>query len=155
MNNIFVERDERCAAFFNSLAFYLGDKFEVQRNRKQNQKMDMYLYPKGTKSDLTYYSKPLYSIRCASTWNWYADKHKCKDETIVQCQNIDMPKAKSRPAPGKQSSAVMAAAVGFYDTKKVYHTIYGEKIDPETGKWVWIESDPEAIANYILYLLSK
>ena len=66
---------QKCEEYFMILSELLSETHEVVGSC--NKDISKYLIPKGTASELTYYSKPKNSVRISDHWNWYANLNKC------------------------------------------------------------------------------
>ena len=142
---------EYCKMFFYTLREILEkyNNYQYRSNRcGMKRKRDSYLYPEGTGDEITYYSKPLYSFRCANYWNWYAPMKKCDNKWVIQCFTDDMPRTKHR-VNGGASEPVWGTAVCVMGPDEEYHVVYGEVFDRETKKWHWLETDPADIAEMV------
>lgn len=137
-----------CMKFFERLAEILKLEYEVIGSC--NQDVSMYLIPKGTEALITYYSKPDMSFRISDHWNWRANLKKCDNPRYIQCLNVDLPWAKSRPEEGKASKPIFGCQVAMIGDDGKYHHVYGERFDRKTKKWTWVENNPETIAESIL-----
>ena len=128
-----------CLKFFAELVEALEDTHELVASC--NNDNTMYLVPKGTADQITYNGKPDNSYRFSDHWNWYANTSKCQNEKYIQCWNVDMPRVKDRPAPGKPSSPIFASAVAKIGKDGKYHTIFGEKWSKNKKEWSWYHPD--------------
>ena len=143
----FKEKQNKCIKYFNELCGLLSETHEVMINKST----DMYLVPKGTKNQITYYGKPLYSFRYSNKWNWFTDR--CKNQNHAQCYSKDLPRPHhddefAGKGPG---GAILAHCVGYYGDDKSYHVVYGEKYDRETRTWSWVESSPLDVISELIY----
>lgn len=139
-----------CVNFFNKVADLLSDIYEVVRpDDKKNR--SRCLVPKGTASQVTYYGKPVYSLRVGAVWNWRASLKKCNVPEHIQCVTRDLPYVKGRPKghPELPSPPIYGNMVAIFDTDKKYHCIYGEKYDKKTKTWMWVDNTPERAAMYV------
>lgn len=134
----FKEKEALCKKYFNELRDILSDTHEVTANRCKVKRPDMYLCPKGTRKEITYHGKPHYSFRYSTKWNFYSPR--C--EGVVQCYSKDFPHAHTDSKGAGPDGAVLAFSVCYYGNDNLYHVVYGEKYNRETGEWEWIESDP-------------
>jgi len=134
------EAFNECKVFFNELSALLsGEQYEVMKSC--NNDKSLYLIPKGTRKQVTYYSKPLRSFRLSDHWNWFSNLSKCVDEMKIQGCNPDLPSPTPRLGFDKASEPIYANCVGYYDSDYMYHTIFGEAYDEKTDEWYWITND--------------
>ena len=131
----------KCTYFFNRLAKELGDSYEVVGSC--NKDSSVYLVPKGTKNQISYYSKPAMSFRVSDHWNWYSNTKKCKNESYVQCYSTDLPRPHKRPEKGKASKPIFAAQVAMIGPDGNYHHVYGDKFNGI--EWRWVETGVDDI----------
>lgn len=136
-----------CEIFFSNLSKILEDTYEVVRSC--NQDISQYLIPKGTISELSYYSKPKKSFRISDHWNWYANIRKCSNPRYIQCLSVDIPRADKRSAYGKPTKPKTGIQVSVIGGDGKYHAVYGEVFNRKTKKWEWLETDPADIAEMI------
>ena len=137
-----------CNEFFNDLVDLLDSWFEVVGSC--NQDMSKYLIPIGTEKEITYHSKPAWSFRISDHWNWYSSLKKCRNEKYMQCYSLDLPNPKERNAPGKASDPIKAVQVAICDEDGIYHHVFGDKYDPETKTWSFVENNPvEVLKAYL------
>jgi hypothetical protein len=138
------EKMEACMKFFNILAEELSDDYEVVGSC--NKDASVYLIPKGTIDDLSYYGKPLMSFRFSDHWNWFSNTKKCKDRYHIQCNSVNIPwpnwrrhddDSATRPRTGFQ--------VAFYGKDKAYHHVFGDCFDREKRKWTWKEKTVQQV----------
>ncbi len=135
---------ELCAMFFEALGEALEKDYDMIGSC--NNDSSVYLVPKGTEDQITYYGKPTMSFRISDHWNWFSSLKRCKVDAMVQCCSLDMPWAKSRPEKGAASEPIRAAQVAIYGKDRRYHHVYGEKYDRKRRKWIWEEMTiPEVI----------
>ena len=137
-----------CKEFFETLSKILNDSYEVVASC--NRDISEYLIPKGTMSELTYYSKPALSFRFSDHWNWYAALYKCDKEHYIQCFTKDMPWTRPREREGMPSKPREGTTVCVMGGDGQYHVVFGEKFNRKTKKWEWIESDPADIAEMVM-----
>lgn len=144
------EKIDACYTFFKALGKELGDEYEVLASINKDTRFNsLYLCPKGTRDQVTYYGKPLNSFRVSTHWNWRASLEKCKNEKYIQCLNVDLPFARKRKAEGEASDPIIAEQVAVIGEDGKYHAIFGEVFDRKEREWKWIEADPkEVAANY-------
>lgn len=141
------EKINKCYEFFKTLGKELGDDYEVLASINKDKKYtSLYLCPKGTKDQVTYYGKPMNSFRVSTHWNWRAPLKKCDKENYIQCLNVDLPFAKKRNGEGESSDPIMAEQVAVIGVDGKYHAVFGEVFDRKTREWKWLEVDPKEIA---------
>jgi hypothetical protein len=132
------EKLEKCYEYFYKLAEELKETHEIVGSC--NADGSIYLIPKGSIEDLTYYGKPKNSYRVSDHWNWHSNLYKCSDPFYVQCYTKDMPRAKMRN-DGKNghlgSNPIFGSMVAYYGDDNSYHNIYGEYFDKTTKTWLW------------------
>lgn len=140
------EKMDLCWKFFNELAELLKDDYVVVKSC--NKDNSAYLVPKGTENDISYYGKPYMSFRISDHWSWYANLKKCSDPDMIQCESVDLPKARQRLQPGMASRPIYACQVAVYLDDGKYYAVYGEdyaaKRKPD--RWRFITVSPEAAA---------
>lgn len=136
-----------CKTFFDDLSDILKDIYEVVGSC--NQDISQYLIPKGTISDLTYYSKPEKSFRISDHWNWYSSLKKCSNPYYIQCLSVDMPRANKREIWNKATKPKHGIQVCILGGDNKYHAVYGEVYDRKTRTWSWLETDPADIAEMV------
>lgn len=138
-----------CKTFFDELSDILKDTYEVAGSC--NQDISQYLIPKGTISDLTYYSKPKKSFRISDHWNWYANLKKCSNPHYVQCLSVDLPRANKRFKWNgyRATTPIHGNQVCILGGDNKYHAVYGEVYDRKTRTWSWLETDPADIAEMV------
>lgn len=139
-----MERIKICLKFYEQLQSLLGDDYESIGSC--NQDVSMYLVPKGTTDQISYYGKPEKSFRVSDHWNWYSSFKKCKDLNYVQCETTDIPGPRERPAEEAASKPRTAAQVAYFRDGK-YHRIFGEKYNTETGEWEWLTPKLSDVIN--------
>ena len=149
----YEEKSKKCSDFFDALSEFLSDIYKVMPSC--NNDISKYLVPAGTESEVTYVSKPKNSFRFSDHWNWYANTKKCPDPDYVQCNSADAPWPKERLKPGKASFPVQALQCCVMEDDGLYHVIFGERYNRDTGEWTWCESDPEEWANYKRRLMPR
>lgn len=140
----------KCNAFFLKVADLLKDTHTVMGSASGVWKSAC-LVPKGTENQVTYYGKPVNSLRVACNWNWRASLKHCSIPDSIQCLTRDLPWAKHRPEnnPELASPPIWGNMVGLYGKDQRYHCVYGEKFDRRTKTWEWVEGDPEEVAKRI------
>lgn len=133
MNRNYEERKRSCLEYF----YYLCDELRETHTivGSCNNDCSLYLVPKGTESQITYYSKPVDSYRFSDHWNWYANLKKCPDEKYVQCFNPDLPWARRRSEDGRATRPIFGVCVAYFDADQKYHTVFGERFNRRTKKW--------------------
>ena len=136
-----------CKNFFEHLAEILREDYEMLGSC--NNDSSVYLVPKGTEEQVTYYGKPRKSFRFSDHWNWYSSLKKCDKEHYIQCLSMDMPRAKERPVPWKASKPIFGIQVCMIGEDGKYHHVFGEKYDRKTKKWSWVENDPLDVARLV------
>ena len=124
----------KCAEFFDGLCKMLSN-YEVVGSC--NADSSVYLIPKGTVDELSYYGKPVLSFRISDHWNWYSNIRKCSDPKMIQCFSVDMPWARKRNYADGPSKPVYGCQVAIYGSDHRYHHVYGERFDRKSGKWYW------------------
>ena len=129
---------EECMRFFNTVAEELKDTHEVigSKSKKWQSKC---LVRKGEADQVTYYSKPVNSIRVAPNWNWRAGLDRCSNTSYIQCVTPDLPFAKKRSKehPEWSTKPILGNMIGYFDTDNKYHCIFGEWYDFETKEYRW------------------
>lgn len=143
---------DRCKSFFMILTDILrkNENYQLQiSNNKDSIKCSTYLVPHGTKSQITYYSKPDKSFRFSGHWNWYVPHNLCYNEHYIQCFTRDMPRTKPRDGEGLGSKPVLGTAVCVMGGDGEYHVVYGEVFDRKKKTWGWLETDPADIAEMV------
>ncbi len=152
MTNNYAEINKRkmdkCKKCFEELEYLLTASYESVGSC--NKDSSMYLCPKGTLHQISYYSKPMNSFRISNHWNWYSNLKKCKDAEYIQCFSVDIPMPKDRINPGKASRPRFGTQVAFFGDDNKYHCIYGDKYDSQTEEWSWVESNPEEVMSELL-----
>ena len=144
------EKMAKCLKFFNELAELLKDDYVVISSC--NKDASAYLVPKGTESDISYYGKPVLSFRVSDHWNWYSNTKKCSDPEMVQCESVDLPKARKRLQPGMATRPIFACQVAVYLDDGKYYGVYGECYTPKKkyNRWEFIDNvSPKAAAAII------
>lgn len=127
-----IEQGQKCREFFLKLISALVETHELLPSC--NNDASLYLCPKGTCDEVTYYGKPEGSFRVSDHWNWYSSTKRCNDPKYIQCLNRDLPKAHKREKEGLATKPIMADCVAIFKDGK-YHTVYGEFYDPQNRKW--------------------
>ena len=117
-----MSKKGRCKKHFMELAFELRNTHELVKSC--NQDHTMYLIPKGTINQLSYYGKPVDSYRYSDHWNWYANVKKCRIPDYIQCYNVDISGPNERAGVGLPSAPVYETCIAYFDKDEKYHTIY-------------------------------
>lgn len=141
------EKIRRCQYFFEELAKILNDDYEVVGSCIKD--ISMYLIPKGTETDISYYGKPDKSFRISDHWNWYANLNKCEKKHYIQCWSVDVPYPRDRKTetgPSEPRRAIQVAVIGKGGK---YHAVYGEKWNKKHKRWDWLENTPEQIVSVL------
>lgn len=159
------EQAELCVKFFKGLSKLLREQGDYQtmgtgkcpknffvegKDKGIFRLNDHYLFPYGTKKQITYYGKPYWSFRISDHWNWYEQTKKCAQEQFIQCFNVDLPIITKRFVENNQrSTAVAAMQVAIYKNHddEAYHCVYGAYKDKNTHEWCWMEKTPEEVVN--------
>ncbi len=142
----YKDKMEKCKVFFQELAKALGDDYEVVGSC--NEDSSVYLIPKGTSNQITYYGKPIGSFRISDHWNWYSNLVHCKRPWYVQCNSVDMPWARKRDKGNEQATKpVRGIQVAYYGKDKMYHHVYGDLFDRKTREWIWCATKPQDIVR--------
>ena len=130
---------DECIQFFNIVAAQLKDTHVVVES-KSKKWPSFCLVEKGQERQVSYYGKPVNSLRVAPNWNWRAGLDRCSNPKYIQCVTPDLPFARRRPAehPEWSSMPIFGNMVGYFDTDNKYHCIFGEKYDRETKEWSWV-----------------
>lgn len=142
------EKFQRCRDVFDKVAAILQENYNVIASC--NKDLSAYLVPIGTESEISYHSKPEFSFRVSDHWNWYSNLKKCSDEKYIQCESVDMPRAKPRKGYGMASQPVIGAQVCYFGKDGKYHCVYGEFYNRKKHCWSWMEKAPEEIAAIIV-----
>lgn len=152
------EHAEACINFFKKLSDLLYDDYEivktgtngflVKRGTPENgvfRISDHYLVPYGTRSKITYYSKPHWSFRISDHWNWFAELDKCDQKNYIQCFCVDLPRPTRRTVV--ENFPVHAIQVALFGNCKdeAYHCVFGEYKEKGSSEWKWMESTPEEV----------
>lgn len=136
-----------CLNFFYELASLLGSDYSLVGSC--NRDKSVYLVPKGTEKDISYYGKPNKSFRVSDHWNWYANINKCKKEQYIQCWSVDVPYPRQRKETGKPTKPRKAAQVSIIGPDGKYHVVYGEKWNKNKKTWTWIDTDPATVITEV------
>ena len=147
---IATDKDEkmaRCQEFFRKLAELLQGSHVVMDSC--NKDLSQYLVPIGTEDQVTYYGKPVGSVRVSDHWTWYTNLNKCCYPGYIQCYSVDTPYARPRDPkyPQLATKGRMAYQVCYYGRDKKYHCVYGEKWDKKQKTWNWVEASPEEVVR--------
>ena len=162
-DSMFREQAEACITFFKNLTEALGDEYEMVNSGSKEfiimhkhafgdrfRLSDKYLVPFGTKSKITYYTKPYWSFRLSDHWNWYESTKLCKQKNFIQCFDVDLPVCFQRTVPEDQrSNSCNAIQVAIFGNRKdeAYHCVYGTYKDKETHEWKWMEKTPQEVID--------
>lgn len=138
-----TEKYSACQEFFDQLVSLLEETHE--RLASCNNDISAYLIPKGTMEQVSYYGKPANSFRISDHWSWRANLNKCSKPNYIQCLSVDVPHAKPRIDTGKPSKPIFAIQVAYCGEDGKYHCVFGEKFDPKTKQWSWVDSKPEDV----------
>lgn len=142
---------ERCRSFFDKLAEILKEKYIVVASC--NKDLSAYLVPIGTEDQITYTSKPAFSFRVSDHWNWFSNKIKCDDLSIIQCYSdgVEYPIPRNPAYPEKATHPRHACQVAWCDQYGVYHPVYGDFWMNSKKKYSWKSNHtPEEVAAYVL-----
>ena len=144
------EKMNICIGFFERLSELLKEDYEVIGSC--NKDSSIYLVPKGTSDQISYYGKPVGSFRISDHWNWFSSLKRCSDPNEVQCRSMDMPWCRKRDAkePDKATKPIIGAQVAMYGPDKKYHCIFGERFDRMTKTWSWMDISPEEVFHKII-----
>ena len=139
-----------CIEFFNLVAEEVKDIYDVVPSKSKKWK-SFCLIPKGTMGQLSYYSKPVNSLRVASNWNWRAPLKVCNVPNHIQCVTPDLPYVKKRPKdrPEDGSAPIWGNMVALFDSDRKYHCIFGEKYNHEDHTWTWMVNTPQNVARML------
>ncbi len=148
---VWKEQMTKCMDFFNQVAEILKETHVIAPSKSKKWKSAC-LVRKGEEGQVSYYGKPVNSLRVAPNWNWRAGLDRCSNPGYIQCVTPDLPFAKKRSKehPEWSTPPIWGNMVGYFDTDNKYHCIYGERYDFEKKEWVWVENDPVFVANFIL-----
>lgn len=135
---------EACEEFMKEMQRILDGKYEILGSC--NKDISKYLIPIGTKSQVTYYGKPEKSFRISDHWNWYSNTKKCRDFSYVQCESVDMPKARERK-DGYATKPRKGLQVAIQGTDGKYHHVFGYKWNPEQEEFEWVSNNPMDICR--------
>lgn len=147
---IWKKQWDQCVEFFNLVAKELQDTHVIVPS-KSKRWPSMCLVEKGQEKQISYYGKPVNSLRVAPNWNWRAGVDRCSNIHYIQCVTPDLPFARRRPEGHSQwaSLPILANMVGYFDTDNKYHCVFGEKYNPEDKSWSWVDNFPGRIALMI------
>lgn len=143
------EQLRKCNAFFLAVANELKETHQIFGSALKVWGSAC-LIPKGTESQLNYYSKPINSLRVACNWNWRASIKRCHEEHYIQCNTPDLPWCRKRENDGMASKPIWGNMVGYFGDDHKYHCVYGEKFNRATKTWEWVEGDPKEVARMML-----
>lgn len=162
-DSVFREQAELCVKFFKGLKDLLNEEYQhmgtgvcpknyfVEGTKKGIFRLnDHYLFPNGTKKQITYYGKPYWSFRLSDHWNWYEKTANCKQQNYIQCFNVDLPIITHRFVDNEERSSVCSAIqIALFGNKEdeAYHCIYGAYKDKESHEWRWMETTPEEVVE--------
>lgn len=148
---MWAQQMENCTKFFNAVADILKDTHVIVPS-KSKKFPSMCLVKKGQEKQVSYYSKPVNSLRVAQNWNWRASFERCSSPNYIQCVTPDLPfaKARSKEHPEWATPPIFGNMVGYFDTDNKYHCIFGEKYESDTKSYCWVENIPERVAKMIL-----
>ena len=151
MKQVWKEQFEKCVTFFNAVADELKETHTVIQGKSKKTKSAC-LVKKGKENEVSYYGKPINSLRVAINWNWRAGLDRCSNPKYIQCVTPDLPYCRHRPKehPEWASPPVYGNMIGYFDTDNKYHCIFGEKYDHETKTWSWVDNSPHNVAMMIL-----
>ena len=141
---------DTCTMFFNAVAELLKDTHVVVPS-KSKKWPSACLVKKGEEHLVTYYGKPVNSLRVGPNWNWRAGLDRCSNANYIQCVTPDLPFAKKRSKenPEWSTQPIFGNMVGYFDTDNKYHCLFGEMYDFNDKKWVWVENIPSLVAELI------
>ena len=147
---IWKQQLEKCINFFNEVAKELADTHVILPS-KSKKWPSMCLVRKGEQKQVSYYGKPVNSLRVAPNWNWRAGLDRCTNPGYIQCVTPDLPFAKKRSEehPEWSTLPIFGNMVGYFDMDNKYHCVYGEKYDFENKKWIWVDNYPKLVADKI------
>lgn len=129
----------RCNEFLTELTDILKESYVLCGSC--NKDASRYLVPNGTETQISYYGKPVNSFRLSDHWNWYAGLRKCSDPNYIQCESVDMPKARERKEAGKGTDAIIGVQVAVQLEDGKYHHIFGDKWNPRKHAFEWEENN--------------
>lgn len=142
-----VQYMDTCMGYFGDLAQRLKESHELVTSI--NKDGTLYLIPRGTITDISYYGKPIGSFRVSDHWNWWASYRKCVDFHHVQCFSKDLHRPFRRNGVGLSSTPVMACCVGYYGPDRLYHIVCGEVWDQKTRKSTFIMRDINEVLSEV------
>ena len=155
MNNaeqkeLWKQQLDNCYRFFDAVADELKDTHVVIESKSKKLPCK-YLVKKGQEKQVSYYGKPVNSLRVGSNWNWRAGLDRCANASYIQCVTPDLPYAKRRSQehPTWSTHPIYGNMVALFDTDNKYHCVFGEKFDFDDNKWVWVENVPQFVAKMI------
>lgn len=134
---------EKCNAFFLKVANKLTDTHRIIGSSVKWG--SACLVPNGLENQVSYYGKPINSLRVACNWNWRASLKRCKDEKYIQCNTEDLPWCRRREVPEMASKPIWGNMVGYFDKDQKYHCVYGERFNRKTREWDWVEGDVDEL----------
>lgn len=133
------EKGRLCKEHFEKVAEILtaDGLFEVVDSPYSN---DRYLIPAGTANQITFYGKPVGSLRLSDHWNWYASIDQCNKPWYLQCYNFDVPRAKKRTVYGASTEPRFAWQCAIHCADGKYRAAYGDIFDRHTKEWIWLDN---------------
>lgn len=148
---LWKQQMDNCMRFFNDVADILKETHVVVPS-KSKKWPSMCLVKKGEEHLVSYYGKPVNSLRVGPNWNWRAGLDRCSNANYIQCVTPDLPFAKKRSKehPEWSTQPIFGNMVGYFDTDNKYHCVFGEQYDFEEGKWIWMENIPMVVAKKII-----
>lgn len=138
----FAEKRELCKSFVRELESILKDEYELLPSCNKDE--SLYLIPKGTSDQVTYYGKPNRSIRYSDHWNWYANTNKCSVYNYIQCLSVDIPWTRRR-TDDKATKPRFGVQVAMIMDDGKYHCVYGDKFDRKTKTWNWVDASADEV----------
>lgn len=141
---------DTCTMFFDAVAELLKETHVVVPS-KSKKWPSACLVKKGEEHLVTYYGKPVNSLRVGPNWNWRAGLDRCSNAAYIQCVTPDLPFARKRSKenPEWSTAPIFGNMVGYFDTDNKYHCIFGEMYDFENKQWTWVENIPSLVAELI------
>lgn len=139
---------DECINFFMAVAEELKDTHVIVHSKSKKWK-SMCLVRKGEEDQVSYYGKPVNSLRVAPNWNWRAGTDRCTNLNYIQCVTPDLPFAKKRSPenPDWATKPIFGNMVAYFGTDNKYHCVFGEKYDFGEKKYRWISADPKIFAQ--------
>ena len=141
---------QACMKFWRKLCKMMAEKgYQLQASDTGTNAE--YLFPAGTRRDLTWLGKPKKSFRVANFWNWFANFENCLAPwNHIQCLNVDFGYTQPRKS-ARATRPKMGWAVAYTEDGYRYHTVFGWKFTREGG-WEFVE--PELTEELIDNLLN-